>query len=116
MYFFKIRFKDFIHLFVEKGEGREKERERNIDARETHGSVASCMCRNKGLNLGIEQVTFCFTQPTEPPQPGLFICYEKCFSLIVILHSSIFKEQRGEREREREREKPATIPSPRNNH
>ena len=29
--FFKIFFKDFIYLFLERGEGREKERERNID-------------------------------------------------------------------------------------
>ena len=29
-------FKDFIYLFLERGEGREKERERNIDVREKH--------------------------------------------------------------------------------
>ena len=31
-----IYFKDFIYLFLERGEGREKERERNIDVREKH--------------------------------------------------------------------------------
>ena len=35
-------FKAFIYLFLEKGEGREKE-ERNIDVQEIHGSVASHM-------------------------------------------------------------------------
>ena len=34
-------FKDFIYLFLEKGEGREKERVGNIDVRENHRSVAS---------------------------------------------------------------------------
>ena len=32
--------KDFIYLFLERGEGREKERERNIDVREKHQLVA----------------------------------------------------------------------------
>ena len=29
-------FKDFIYLFLKRGEGRKKERERNIDVREKH--------------------------------------------------------------------------------
>ena len=29
-------FKDFIYLFLEKGEGREKERERSLEVREKH--------------------------------------------------------------------------------
>ena len=33
--------KDFTYLFLESGEGREKEKERNIEAREKHQSVAS---------------------------------------------------------------------------
>ena len=33
--------KDFIHLFLERGEGREKE-EKNINVRKKHRSVASC--------------------------------------------------------------------------
>ena len=28
--------KDFIYLFLERGEGREEERERNINVREKH--------------------------------------------------------------------------------
>ena len=34
-------FKEGIYLFLERGEGREKERERNIDVREKHRLVAS---------------------------------------------------------------------------
>ena len=33
----------FIYLFLERGEGREKERERDIGVREEHQSVASQM-------------------------------------------------------------------------
>ena len=36
-------FNDFIYLFLERGEGREKERERNIDVPEKHRLVASHM-------------------------------------------------------------------------
>ena len=36
-------FKLFIHLFLDRGERREKERERNISVREKHQPVASCM-------------------------------------------------------------------------
>ena len=39
--FLKILFKDFIDLFLERGEGRENERERNIHVREIHRLVAS---------------------------------------------------------------------------
>ena len=35
--------KYFIHLFLERGEGREGERERNINVREIHESLASHM-------------------------------------------------------------------------
>ena len=51
-------FEDFIYLFVERQEGREKERERNIDVGEKIRSVASCMpptgdlARNPGLCPG----------------------------------------------------------------
>ena len=41
--------KDFISLFSERVEGREKERERNIDAWETHQSIASCTSPTMGL-------------------------------------------------------------------
>ena len=33
--------KDFIYLFLERGGGRRKQRERNIDVREKHQSVGS---------------------------------------------------------------------------
>ena len=36
-------FKDFIYLFLERGEGREKERERNTNVREKHHLDASRM-------------------------------------------------------------------------
>ena len=38
--------KDFVYLFLERREGREKEREKNISVREKHGSVASSTCPN----------------------------------------------------------------------
>ena len=38
-YFFK---KDFLYLFLQRGEGKEKERERKINVREKYRSVASC--------------------------------------------------------------------------
>ena len=34
-------FKDFIHLFLERGEGREKAREIHVDVREMHRLLAS---------------------------------------------------------------------------
>ena len=43
----------FIYLFIylsERGEGREKERERNIDVREKHQLGASHTCSNWGQN------------------------------------------------------------------
>ena len=60
--------KDFIYLFLEQGERREKERERNIDVRGRHGSVASSTHPNWGPNpqprhapwSGIEPATFHF--------------------------------------------------------
>ena len=33
--------KNFIYLFLERGEGREKERERNTEVRDKHPSAAS---------------------------------------------------------------------------
>ena len=36
-----IILKDFIYLFLERGEGRERERERKIDVGEKHQSLAS---------------------------------------------------------------------------
>ena len=77
-YYHYLRF----YLFLEGGEWREKERERNINVREKHQSVASCMCLHQRPNLqprhmpwlGIELVTFTLqddTRATEPHQLGL---------------------------------------------
>ena len=73
--------KDFIYLFLERGEGKKKEREGNIDVTEKHQSVSSCMCPNQGSNLkprhvpwlGIEPATFWFVGqcPIEPHWSGL---------------------------------------------
>ena len=41
----------FIYLFLERREGREKERKRNIDVREKYQSLASHMHPNWGPNL-----------------------------------------------------------------
>ena len=48
-------------MILETEEGREKERARNINAREKYRSVASCMCPDWGLNL----------QPRHVPWPGI---------------------------------------------
>ena len=39
--------KDFIYVFLERGEGREKQRERNIDVWKKHQLVASHACPNR---------------------------------------------------------------------
>ena len=75
-WFFLKRF----YLFLERGEGRDKEKERNTDMREKHRSVASGTCPNQGLNLqlrhvswlGIKPVTFHF-EPTETHWSGLIL-------------------------------------------
>ena len=43
VFYFTLFFKDFIYLFLQRGEERGKERERNIDVREKHRLVASPM-------------------------------------------------------------------------
>ena len=48
--------KDFIYLFLERREGREKKRERNIDVREKHQLVVSHTCPNSGPNPQLRQV------------------------------------------------------------
>ena len=71
-----------IYLFSERGEGREKERERNTDVQETHRLAASQIPTTRDLagNPGIgpdwklNQRPFSLqagTQSTEPHQPGL---------------------------------------------
>ena len=65
---------------LDRGEGKEKERERNINGREKHQLVAFYRCPKWGRNLlpwyvlqpGSEPVTLQPTgnaQPTEPHQP-----------------------------------------------
>ena len=41
--------KDFIYFFLQRWEGRQKERERNIDVHEKHQSVASRMLPTRDL-------------------------------------------------------------------
>ena len=68
--------KDFIYLFLERGEGREKERRRNINV------WLPLACRDLARNPGIcpdwelkrwPLVSQVGTQSTEPHQPGLFL-------------------------------------------
>ena len=63
--------KDFIYLFLDRREGGQKQRERNMDVREKHQSVASCTCPDLGLGwqpwqepcLGATWVTLCGMMP-----------------------------------------------------
>ena len=50
IHFFKSLPEDML-LILERGKGREEERERNTDVRVKHRWAASCMCPNWGLNL-----------------------------------------------------------------
>ena len=69
----------------ETGRAGEKEKERNIESREKHWSVASCtcpdqdrarhlgMCPDQALNLSLSGLQD-NAQPTKPHQPGLCFC------------------------------------------
>ena len=83
-------FKDFMYLFLKRGEGREKEKERNIDVREKHLSVPPHMYPGWGSNPQLRHVSWLesnwwpFTlwyvaQPTEPHWLGLHSQF-RCFS------------------------------------
>ena len=87
---------DFIYLFLERGEGREKERGRNIDMQEKHQSAASCtpptgdlaydpgICPDRELN----QQPFSLwddTQPTEPHQSGSFASFSEAPIMMMLL-------------------------------
>ena len=68
IYYYFIILKDFIYIFLKRGEGRDKERERNVDVKENHWSAASLMRPNWRPNPqprhvlwpGIEPVAFHF--------------------------------------------------------
>ena len=75
-----------------RGEGRERMKERNVDVREKHGLVASCMCSNcepdsqprhvlTGNRTCILSVYRMMLQLTEPRQPGI-----SYIDLLVINH------------------------------
>ena len=79
-------FQDFMHLLLERREGREIERVRNIEELEKHLWVASCapptrdLAPNPGMcpDQEFNQRPFGFQddiQPTEPHQPGLSCFY-----------------------------------------
>ena len=80
-------------LTLERGEGRERGRERNIDLREKHWLVTSCTCPDQGPNpkprpvtsLGIDPVNFQFTGrqshqlslagPSKIRAPSIILCH-----------------------------------------
>ena len=71
---YELFFKDFIYLFVEMGEGREKERERNINVwlplkRRLLGTCPVTQAWESKQQLFDSQA---ITQPTEPRQPGFY--------------------------------------------
>ena len=97
--FFVVFFKDFIYLFLDRGEGREKERERNI-----HVWLLSCapnwdLARNPGMCPDWEwnQRHFALqvrTQSTEPHQPEpqmvFFIILKK--NIPIFSWANLFKD------------------------
>ena len=87
--------KDFIYLFLERGERKEKEKERNIDVWEMYWLVASRLppTGDLALNPGMcpdwesNQWPFCSqagTQSTEPLNP-LFSCQYQAVLFMVAL-------------------------------
>ena len=93
--------KEFIYLILEKGEGREKKIERNVDVQGyidllplahphlgTWTATQACMCPDWELKrwpFG-SQVR---TQSTEPHQPGLI--FQNIFNLISFMRSNLYK-------------------------
>ena len=76
-----MSFKFYFILILERRKGREKERERNISAREKRWSVAFCRCPDLGPTSNPAMypnrelnwqplVLWRNAQPTEPPWPG----------------------------------------------
>ena len=93
-----VYFKDFI-LYFREGKGRERERDRSIDVRGKHWSVASCTPPNWGPGpkpryapwRGIEPATFqfagwhssCWATPARAN-----LTYFKCIILYVVVVSA----------------------------
>ena len=87
--------KDFIYLFSERGEGRQKERERNINVwlplvcapfwgpgpQPSHMPWLGIKLVTLGLQAG--------TQSTEPCQPRLFLMIFNDFYHILFIHSLV---------------------------
>ena len=88
MYLPFIFLKDFIYLFLDRGEGREKERERNIIVCSLEcpllgtwpATQACALTGNQPETLGLQAGA----QSTEPHQPGPYT-----YSLNVRIHQSL---------------------------
>ena len=86
-YIFFYLLKNFIYLFLERGKGREKERERNIDVWEKHWlPLAHTPTRDRTRNPGtcpdweLNRPPFTLqedTQSTEPHRSGLLIHFKE---------------------------------------
>ena len=75
-------FKDFIYLFLDRGEGREKEKERNICVGASHMPPTGDLAHNPGVCPDWESNWRPFgsqagTQFTESQQPGLQLHFFK---------------------------------------
>ena len=91
--FLPFLFKNHLCIFLERREGREKERERNIYVREKHQLVASRVHPDWGPNWR----TFALqndTQPTEPCRSGQFLTVLVLFYWFSF-HVSVFKSSRN---------------------
>ena len=93
MYFLK----DFIYLFLERVEGREKERERNINVwlPLVHPQRGwEDLARNPGMCPDWESNRWPFgsqasAQSTELHQPGLYFCFNIFFEHSTVLQGKI---------------------------
>ena len=88
--------KYFIYLFLERGEGREKKRERNINVREKHWLVASQTLLGQGPNppprhvpwLRIELATLALQDDAQPIEPQLF----RDSSILILFPTSLWRQ------------------------
>ena len=76
-------FKDFIYLFLERGEGRKKVRERSINVRKKHPLVASCM-----WNQTSDLFHFAGRCPTDWATLVSVLFILTSFLLLTLLHTS----------------------------